>query len=63
MKIIEVENVWTGVISKYEVPSVEDAEKYSVETWGSQHDPVERKKVTGGWPMVWKSVADVGDEE
>ncbi|HWU19369.1 MAG TPA: hypothetical protein VN155_16935 [Devosia sp.] len=42
-----------GGTSDYFVPSFHEALNHSRKTAGVQFDPIERKNISGGLPMVW----------
>lgn len=56
MKTIKSTNVVTGAVRVWNVPSVDEAIAHSKETHGRQYDPIERKTIEGGKPMVWLEV-------
>lgn len=40
----------------YIIPSLSEAMRHSRNTWGKQHDPIERRVVEGGLPIVMQRV-------
>jgi len=54
MKIVKAENIDSGVVTEYLIPSIKEAIQYSKRTWGSQYDDVEKMEVHGGLPMLWE---------
>jgi len=50
---------WSGREDRYvaySLPSFEDAAAHLKATHGRQYDPIERKTVEGGEPMLWQRV-------
>jgi hypothetical protein len=45
-----------GRTAIYTIPSVKEAHKLSKETWGSRYDPIEKKEIQGGIPVLWERV-------
>jgi len=52
-RIVKAENIRTRQVTAYLVPSKPEALRHSEATWGSQYDPVERRVMEGGLPMLW----------
>lgn len=55
--IITATNIATGAVSTWKAPTSAEAIEHSKRTHGRQYDPVERKTVEGGEPMVWEKVS------
>lgn len=54
--IVKAASLQSGESRRYVVPSLREAMANSNATHGEQFDPVERKRVHGGLPMVWPAV-------
>lgn len=53
MKIVKAWRASSDSYVEYAVETEFEAHRRSRDTWGSQHDRVERKIVTGGVPTIW----------
>lgn len=54
MKLIRAYSFKAEQYHAYSVPTIHETVEHSNATWGKQYDPVERRVIEGGLPLLWE---------